>query len=70
MLEDNDELESQVIREKSVPWPVKTYYFLSNLKFTVKLMWQVADYKALLNPEIKAFIQDSTIKPYRLAEPA
>ncbi len=49
-------VDTQVLRDKQVPWPAKAYYFMSNQRFTVGLMYEVFSYLDLMNADAYRFI--------------
>jgi hypothetical protein len=56
MSENNSEVKLSVIKDKTVPWPLKAYHLLSSYKLSVRLMWQVDKVEDFLNPEVYAFL--------------
>ena len=55
-----------VMRDKTVPWPLRGYYMLSNYSVTARLMWQLKEneYMELLNPTIREFIKNPSMHLY------
>ena len=62
--EKGTDLKMSVIKDKTVPWPLKGYYLLSSYKLSVKLMWEVDKYEEALNPEVKAFLANPRSQMY------
>jgi hypothetical protein len=58
MTDKNSEVKMSVIKDKTVPWPIKGYHLLGSYKLQVRLMWAVEEYTAHLNPEVLAFLKD------------
>lgn len=49
-------VDTQVLRDKQVPWPAKAYYFMGNQRFTVGLMYEMFSYLDLMNADAYRFI--------------
>lgn len=41
MAENNKDINISILKDKLACWPTKMYYFLSNPKFNIKLMWEL-----------------------------
>lgn len=68
MMKGKTGIDFSIIKDKTVPWPIKTYYLMSSDRFIVNLMWETEDYQNLLNPEVNTFLNNPMMHLYRPVE--
>lgn len=65
LVADNPEVELAVVKDKTIPWPIKAYHLLSSVKFNMRLMWEMRDEADdALNEEVRNFLIDPRMQHF------
>lgn len=65
---NNSEIDPIVLKDKTVPWPAKAYYYLGSYRFIVRVMHQVENCETYLNEEVRGFINNPNMQLYRATD--
>ena len=70
MTANNSEIDPVILKDKTVPWPAKAYYYLSSYRFIVRVMHEVENCEVYLNEEVRGFVNNPNMQLYRVTDAA